>query len=58
MTARLLVLTLGLAASLAPGLAHAGGGCNSRMHDTTASSCMEGSVWDGAKGQCVPQPSS
>ena len=58
MTIRLAALTLGLVASLAPGLAFAGGGCNSRLHDTTAASCMEGAVWDGQKGQCVPQPSS
>ena len=25
---------------------------------TTASSCMEGHVWDPAKGTCIPQPSS
>lgn len=58
MTARLFALTLGLAASLAPGLALAGGGCHSDVKETTAASCMQGTVWDGDKGQCVPQPSS
>lgn len=48
-----------IALTLAPGLALAGGGCRG-METTldTASSCVQGFVWDEAKGACVQTPSS
>lgn len=47
-----------IALSLLPAAAFAGGGCRGEKHDQTAMSCVEGHVWDAAKGTCVPQPSS
>lgn len=42
-----------LALMLAPGALMAM--CAAEEH---ASSCKEGYVWDGAKGECAPKPSS
>lgn len=43
-----------LALSIAPTLALAGPGCSGMDHTkVTASSCVQGSVWDEAKGACV-----
>lgn len=48
-----------VALSLAPGLALAGGGCHGMESKLdTASSCVQGYVWDEAKGACVQTPSS
>jgi hypothetical protein len=48
-----------IALSMTPGLALAGGGCpGQKAKLTTASSCMQGYVWDEAKGTCVITPSS
>lgn len=54
MKAKTAVATLALA--LLPALAMAEG-CHDRSQ-ISASSCMEGHVWDETKGACVPQPSS
>jgi hypothetical protein len=51
------LITLVLAA--APGIALAGGGgCNSEKTKISASSCVEGTVYDAATGTCVPQTTS
>jgi hypothetical protein len=50
----LVALTL----SLAPTFALAGGGCNSDKMKISASSCVEGTVYDAATGVCVPQTTS
>lgn len=46
-----------LALALLPSLGLAQG-CRGDLPDHTASSCMDGHVWDEAKGMCVEQPSS
>lgn len=33
-------------------------GCHGEKKEISASSCMEGHVWDETKGACVLQPSS
>lgn len=48
-------LLAALALTVAPTLALAMG-CSG--HDTTAQSCVAGTVWDGEKGACVPQTTS
>lgn len=55
MKTRIAALALAL---LAPSFVWAGPGCGGDLHDTTAMSCVEGSVWNAEKGQCVPQPST
>ena len=50
----LIALTLGLA----PTFALAGGGCNHEKMNISASSCVEGTVYDAATGTCVPQTTS
>lgn len=42
---------------LSPGFALAEG-CHDRPDQTTAMSCVQGTVWSPEKGLCVPQPSS
>jgi hypothetical protein len=55
MTGKLVLATMALA--LLPTLAVAQG-CHGEKKEVSASSCMEGHVWDEAKGACVLQPSS
>ena len=50
-------LLAAIALALMPSLALAVR-CSEGMPATTASSCIEGAVWDEAKGQCVLQPTS
>lgn len=50
---------IALTLSLAPTLALAGGaGCNYEKTKISASSCVEGTVYDAASGTCVPQTTS
>jgi hypothetical protein len=49
---------IALVLAAAPGLALAGGGCNSEKTNISASSCVEGTVYDAATGTCVPQTTS
>lgn len=49
---------IALVLASAPGLALAGGGCNSEKTKISASSCAEGTVYDAATGTCVPQTTS
>ncbi len=49
---------IALTLSLAPNFALAGGGCNSDKMNITASTCVEGTVYDAATGVCVPQTTS
>ncbi|WP_173861046.1 hypothetical protein [Tabrizicola sp. TH137] len=44
--------------SLAPTLALAGPGCDYEKTKISASSCVEGTVYDAATGTCVPQTTS
>jgi hypothetical protein len=55
MTFRITLATLALA--LLPTVA-AAQGCHGEKKEISASSCMEGHVWDDVKGACVLQPSS
>jgi hypothetical protein len=43
-----------IALALSPTLALAEGGCSHGKTDVQASSCMEGTMYDTAKGACVP----
>ena len=54
MKTRTAFATLALALLPSLGLAQ---GCHDKS-EISASSCIEGHVWDEAKGTCVPQPSS
>ncbi|WP_395540403.1 hypothetical protein [Neotabrizicola sp. sgz301269] len=49
---------MALALAFSPALALAEGCHGTMKKDVTASSCIEGAVWDAEKGQCVVQPSS
>ena len=50
---------IALTLSLAPTLALAGGaGCDYEKTKISASSCVEGTVYDAATGTCVPQTTS
>lgn len=44
--------------ALAPTFALAGGGCDREKMNISASSCVEGTVYDAATGVCVPQTTS
>lgn len=55
----LAMIAVSLAASFAPGLALAEGGCHSmKSKAESASSCVPGSTWDETKATCVATPSS
>ena len=47
-----------IALTLAPTFALAGPGCDREKMNISASSCVEGTVYDAATGVCVPQTTS
>jgi hypothetical protein len=47
-----------LALMLAPGAALAMGCAHDSVKETTASTCVDGAVWDEATGACVPTTTS
>lgn len=47
-----------LALAVAPGLALASEGCGAMKSKVSASTCIEGQVFDQTKGVCVPSTTS